>query len=131
MAIGSWGTELVFSVSDETVKTFASLKRTTSSSWATHSRIGKKDQVEFIRPGLQKITFNMELNAMLGVRPRAMLEYLERCVENGTVNTFVIGGMRVGSHRWRITGTSEEWDVLLNKGELVKALVSVTMEEYL
>lgn len=131
MAIGSWGTELVFSVSDETVKTFSNLKRTISSSWATHSRIGKKDQVEFLRPGLQKITFNMELNAMLGVRPRAMLELLERCVEKGTVNTFVVGGKRVGSHRWRITGTSEEWDVLLNKGELVRASVSVTMEEYL
>lgn len=131
MAIGSWGTALVFSVSDETVKTFSNLKRTISSSWATHSRIGKKDQVEFLRPGLQKITFNMELNAMLGVRPRAMLELLERCVEKGTVNTFVVGGKRVGSHRWRITSTSEEWDILLNKGELVRASVSVTMEEYL
>lgn len=131
MAIGCWGTGLVFSVSDDMVKTFMNLKRTTSSSWATHSRIGKKDEVEFLRPGLQKITFTMELNAMLGVRPRAMLEMLERSVEKGTVNTFVIGGKRVGSHRWRITGTSEEWDVLLNKGELVKASVSVTMEEYL
>lgn len=131
MAIGSWGTELVFSVSDEMVKTFSSLKRTTASNWATHSRIGKKDEAEFLRPGLQKITFTMQLDAMLGVRPRAMLELLERSVENGTVNTFVIGGKRVGANRWRITDTSEEWDVILNKGELVRASVSVTMEEYL
>lgn len=131
MAIGCWGTGLVFSVSDNMVKTFMNLKRTTSSIWATHSRIGQKDEVEFLRPGLQKITFTMELNAMLGVRPRAMLEMLERSVEKGTVNTFVIGGKRVGSHRWRITETSEEWDILLNKGELVKASVLVTMEEYL
>lgn len=131
MAIGSWGTGLVFSVSDEMVKTFMNLKRTTSSSWATHSRMGKKDEAEFLRPGLQKITFNMELNATLGVRPRLMLEMLEQSVEKGTVNTFVIGGKRVGSHRWRVTDTSEAWDVILNRGELVKASVSVTMEEYL
>lgn len=131
MAIGSWGTALVFQTSDKRILTPTNLSRTVSSDWAMHSRIGLKDQPEFLRPSLQKITFDLELNAELGVPPRAMLQNLERYVERGTANTLVIGGKRVGKYYWRITSTSEAWQVLLNRGEMVKAKVTVTMEEYL
>lgn len=131
MAIGNWGTSIVFSVSDRKVQTFENMTRTVGSQWATHSRIGKKDQVEYLRPALQKITFDMELNAEYGVNPRAMLEKLESLTEKGTVNTLVIGGKRVGKHRWRITDISEAWETIYNRGELSRAKVSVTMQEYL
>lgn len=131
MAIGNWGTSIVFSVSDRKVQTFKNMTRTVGSQWATHSRIGKKDQVEYLRPALQKITFTMELNSEYGVNPRAMLDKLAALAENGTVNTLVIGGKRVGRHRWRITDISEEWETIYNRGELARAKVSVTMQEYL
>lgn len=131
MAIGNWGTEIVFSVSDKKVQTFESLTRTVGSQWATHSRIGKKDQVEYLRPALQKITFAMELNASYGVKPRDMLDKLTGYAEKGTVNTLVIGGKRVGSNKWRITDISEEWETVYNRGELARAKVNVTMQEYL
>lgn len=129
--IGSWGTVVVFSTSESKILTFDSFTRTVSSTWATHSRIGKKDQTEFLRPGLQKVTFTMELNALYGVRPRTILDTLAKAVEAGTVNTLVIGGKKVGANKWKITDTSEAWDIILNEGSLVKAKVNVTMEEYL
>lgn len=129
--IGSWGTSVVFSVSDSKILTFSDFTRTVSSKWATHSRIGKKDQTEFLRAELQKITFAMKLNVLYGVRPRTILETLEKAVENGTVNPMVIGGKRLGANQWKITETSEAWDVVFNQGELVEATVNVTMEEYL
>ena len=52
-------------------------------------------------------------------------------MERGAVNTLVIGGRRVGRHRWKINSTSEAWNTILNGGELLRASVSVTMEEYL
>lgn len=131
MAIGNWGTSIVFSVSDRKVQTFENMIRTVGSQWATHSRIGKKDQVEYLRPALQKITFDMELNAEYGVNPRAILDKLAALTEKGTVNTLVIGGKRVGNHRWRITDISEAWETIYNRGELARAKVSVTMQEYL
>lgn len=131
MAIGNFGTALVFSVSDRKIQTFENMTRTVGSQWATHSRIGKKDQVEYLRPALQKITFTMELNSEYGVNPRAMLNTLASLAEKGTVNTLVIGGRRVGSHKWRITDVSEEWETIYNRGELARAKVSVTMQEYL
>lgn len=131
MAIGNWGSDIVFRVSDRQILTFQNLTRTVGSEWASHSRIGLKDQVEYLRPALQKVTFSITLDATLGVRPRAMLELLADRAERGTVEAMVIGGKRVGRYRWRITDLSEAWDTILNKGELVRATVSVTMQEYL
>ena len=131
MAVGNWGKDIVFSVSDRKVQTFKDMTRTVGSQWATHSRIGRKDQAEYLRPTLQKITFTMELNALYGVNPRTMLNKLANLAERGTVNTLVIGGMRVGIYRWRITDISEEWETIYNGGELARAKVNVTMQEYL
>lgn len=131
MIIGSWGTQLVFSTSDEKILTFKRFSHAVSGVWTGHSRIGKKDRSEFIRPGLQTVSFQMVLDATLGVRPRAMLEILDRAVEQGEVNTLVIGGKRVGVNLWKIKSISEAWDVILQQGELVKATVQVSMEEYL
>ncbi len=131
MAIGNWGTDIIFTVSDRKVQTLKDMTRTISSEWATHSRVGLKDQVEFLRPSLQKITFTMELDAHLGVRPRATLDKLETLAERGTINALVMGGRRIGRYKWRITDLSEAWEIVYNRGELVRAKVNVTMQEYL
>ena len=114
MAIGNWGTDIVFRVSEREALLLQSLNRTVSAEWAAHSRIGLKNQSEFIRPGLQQVTFTMVLDATLGIRPRANIERLETLVERGAVNTLVIGGRRVGRHRWKINSTSEAWNTILN-----------------
>lgn len=131
MVVGNWGSEIVFRVSDKQTLTFQNLNRTVGAEWATHSRIGKKDQSEFLRPKLQKVTFTVKLDATLGVRPRATLDKLAELAERGTVNTLVIGGKRVGRNRWKIDDVSEAWDIVLTGGELMSATVNLTMQEYL
>lgn len=130
MAVGNWGPDVVFSVSDRRVLTFSDMNRSVGSSWAAHSRIGLKDQVEYLRPNLQKLTFTIDLDASLGVRPRTVLELLEHHAERGSVFPFVVGGRRVGRFQWRMTDVSEEWETIYNRGELYRAKVNVTMEEY-
>ena len=131
MVIGNWGSAIVFRVSEAQTLTFQKLNRTVGAEWATHSRIGLKDQSEFIRPKLQKVTFSVKLDALLGIKPRATLDQLAEMVERGTVNTLVVGGKRIGRYRWKITDISEAWDTVLSGGELMSATVSLTMEEYL
>ena len=131
MAIGSWGTEIVFRVSDGNVFTFRNFKQTLSGVWATHSRMKKKDQAEFVRPGLRNVTMDIQLLTSLGVKPRAMIDKLEAAVTKGQVNRLVIGGRALGKNQFRVTSVSEAWDCVLNEGELVAATVSVTFEEYL
>ena len=129
--VGSWGTTIVFATSDYSILTFSGLTRQVGSEWAAHGRLGAKDQVEFIKPSLQKITFKIELDAMHGVRPRTTLDRLAAAAESGEVNFMVVGGKMVGANRWRITSISEAWNVVYTKGELVKATVTVSMEEYI
>lgn len=131
MAIGSWGTELVFNVSDGDVLTFQNFKQTLSGTWATHSRRGKKDQSEFIRPGLRNVTMDIQLLASLGVKPRKMIDTLEAAVTKGWCERLVIGGRALGKNKFKITNVSEAWNYVLNGGELIAATVSVTFEEYL
>lgn len=130
-SIGSWGSALVFTTSDYRILTFKDLKRTASATWASHSRVGQKDRTEFVRPDLQQVTFTIELNAMLGVRPRDTIEAIVAAVENGQVAPLVIGGRKVGGDLWKITKATDAWETVYTRGELVRAKVDVTMEEYL
>ena len=131
MAIGSWGSEIVFNVSDGDVLTFQNFKQTLSGTWATHSRMGEKDQSEFIRPGLRNVTMDIQLLASLGVKPRKMIDTLEAAVTKGKYERLVIGGRALGKNKFKITNVSEAWNYVLNGGELIAATVSVTFEEYL
>ena len=121
MAIGNWGKDVVFRVSDSEVMTFNKFTHSMGSEWAKHSRIGKKDQAEYLRPSLQKLTFTITLDASLGV---------EQPAQKGNVFVFVVGGKRIGKGKWSITSLSETWDVVWDEGGLVRANVDVTMEEY-
>ena len=130
MAVGMWGSELLFSTSDHRILTFRDFNRTVSATWTSHNRIGMKDSTEFVRPNLQKVTFTIDLNDSLGVSPRLRLELLESAVESGVAHFLLIGTKRVGKNMWRCTETSEAWDTVLDRGVLVSAKVDVTLEEY-
>lgn len=122
---------LRFRVSDSYLLTFNNLKREVSASWNTMNRIGQKPLSEFGGAQLQTVTFDIHLDASLGVKPLKMLKLIERMVESGQVNRLVIGKKMVGKNRWAITKSSETWDTVLNRGELTRASVSLTLQEYL
>jgi len=131
VAIGNWGTAIFFSTSDQKVLTFNNMSRTVGSSWAVHSRIGEKDQVEFLRPNLQKLTFDIALDFNYGVNPRTIIERMERAAELGEIHPFIVGGKPVGRLDWRLTNVGEAWETIYNNGALTNAKLSITMEEYL
>ena len=130
MALANWGTAIFFSVSEDMVLTFRNMNRTVGSAWAIHSRIGLKDQVEYLRPNLQKVTFEIALDANYGVDPRAIIERMERASELGEIHPFIIGGRPVGRLYWRLTTVGEAWETIYNNGALTNAKLNITMEEY-
>lgn len=129
--IGNLGKIIVFSTSDKKILNFNDLSQTVSGRWAIHERILKKPQSEFLGPDLRKITFKITLNAIHGVKPRKTMEAMEKMVEKGNAETFVIGGKKIGKYKWKMTSISEAWNTVLSKGELLKATVSITLEEYI
>lgn len=127
--VGKYG-DIIFETSDKRVVAFDSFKQTVSGRWSSHTVIGKKEKAEFNGPGKRKVSFKMTFHATLGIRPREMLEKLEDMAEQGKIDYLVIGGRAVGENRFGIAGISETWDVVYSRGELAKASVTVTLEEY-
>ena len=127
--IGTFGT-IRFKVSDRQLLTFQNFKREIAGSWSNMERIGKKPFTVFSGPELQTISFRIFLDAGLGIPPREMLEKIGDMVELGTAHYLIIGNQQVGNQRWVITKSAEIWETILVKGELFRATVDLTLQEY-
>ena len=111
MAIGNWGTVIVFEVSSRKILNFQNLKRSVSGRWKKHSIIGKKPRSEF-------------------TGPESLISSLEKAAEKGQIEYLYIGGKKIGSKKMYLESISETWNEVWNNGELVKATVSLTFSEY-
>lgn len=129
MAIGTLG-PIVFEVSDKTVLTFNGMTRDVSGRWVEHEVMGVKPKPEFLGPGNQKITLPITVSANLGVKPRKMLELVEAMVESGDAEYLILKCRPVGRHPFRLTASSETWGAMYRHGELARASLTITLEEY-
>lgn len=129
--IGHIGKKVVFETSDKKILNFSKMQRTVKGQWAFHPRVGKKPKKQFLGPDSDQITFTITLNAEHGVKPRKTIEKIEKLIRTGKPQTVVIGKKKVGSNKYVITEVSENWETILNRGEVVKIICDVTLEEYL
>jgi phage protein U len=121
---------LRFRVNRKQVLTFNNFKRDVSATWNTIDRIGMKPLTEFGGAQLQKVTLEITLDASLGVKPRKLISAIDNMIETGEVNELIIGKKVVGKNKWVITKTSQEWNVILRGGELYRATLNVSLQEY-
>ena len=128
--IGTLGRNIIFEVSDDRVLTFDGFSRDISGRWAEHEVLGTKPKAEYLGPGCQTVSLTIHLSATLGVKPRRVLEAVERMVESGSAEYLVIGGKLVGRRPFRITGSSETWEKVYSRGELAKATMTISLGEY-
>lgn len=127
--IGFFG-DIIFETSDKRILTFQDLKRDTSSRWSNHDVIGKKPTSEFIGPGLDTISFTINLNASLGVKPRHEMERWLEKARSGTAETLVVGNKGLGVDKWTVKSVSQAWGVVLHEGEVYSGKVDIQLEEY-
>lgn len=128
--IGNFGKTITFAVGAEKILTFGEMDRTVSGRWKKHNIHGKKPRSEFTGPDSQNVEMTVVLSAEHKVRPRKMLEKIEKAIETGKTEYLVIGGKKVGSGKMYIESASEAWDCVYNNGELVRATVKLTFSEY-
>lgn len=129
--IGHIGKTVVFQTSDRKILTFGKMQRSVKGRWASHLRTGKKPRKQFLGPESDQLTFSITLNAAHGVKPRKTVENIEKLIRTGKPQTVVIGKKKVGSGKYVITEMSENWETILNRGEVVKISCDLTLEEYL
>ena len=127
---GSFGKLISFTTSDKKILTFTGFKREGDARWKEHSLIGKKPRKQFLGPGTDTVTFSIVLDARHGVKPRDTLSEIIKHRDKGKADYLVINGNKVCSNKMVITKTSDTWDEVWNKGELVRATIEITLEEY-
>ena len=128
--IGTLGRKIIFEVSDDRVMTFRDMTRDISGRWAEHEVLGRKPKPEFLgacKPVREPDDHPFRLPG--GEAPN-VLEAIEGMVEAGTAEYLVIGHRTVGKNPFRLTASSETWDRVYSRGELSKATVTITLEEY-
>lgn len=128
--IGNFGSRIIFETSDRRILTFSGMTRKVSGKYAKHSVIGQKDRPEFTGPGNRNVSFKILLDVSMGIRPRDIMSDIESAVENGEVEYLVIGGRPVGNGKFYISSVSEAMDVVLSGGEIARATLNISMEEY-
>lgn len=128
--VGNFGSRIVFETSERKILTFSGMTQKISGKYAKHSVSGEKDKPEFTGPGNRSVSFKMILDVNLGIRPRDVLSRIEDAVENGETEYLVIGGRPVGRNKFYISSVSETFDVVLAHGEIARASLQVSMEEY-
>lgn len=129
--VGNFGSRIVFETSDRKILTFSGMTQKVSGKYAKHSVSGEKDRPEFTGPGNRSVSFKMVLDVSMGIRPREIMTSIEDAVENGETEYLVIGGRPVGPNKFYIASISEAFDVILSHGEIARASLQVSMEEYL
>ena len=127
--IGTFG-DIVFEVSDSAVKTFDDLKISRSAKYTEHAIAGRKGLLEFTGFNAADMTMQIRLDATLGVWPYPELRKLRKMFSNTVPFYFVLNGEQIGDCMWVIENydiNAERFDIL---GNLILAIVSVKLKEY-
>ena len=127
--IGALG-DILFKVSSDDVNTFNDFKRTSTSRWAYHDVHLQKPKGEFLGPGLDTITFEMELHAQLGRNPRYDMEKLMQFTRTGEALSLVIGGDVLGNYKWTVDSVEQTYKDIDNEGNVLSSKMSVSLKEY-
>ncbi len=123
--------DIIFTVSDRTVKTISNWKWSGSSRYAAHQRHGIDTLTEYTGTDPDKMTFDIVLMAEFGARPLREIKKLRQYTREGTPQPLTVGGYGYGKYRWSIVSYDVEIRRTTRGGEILEAAVSLTLQEYL
>lgn len=130
MIVGCLG-DVVFQVSENTIKTINNMQWSGSARYATHHRHNGNSLTEFTGLDPDKITFDIYLSAYLGISPMAETNKLWSYIRSGAAVPLVLGNHGYGRYRWTIVSQKIKMQTYDGHGNVTTATVSVTLQEYL
>ena len=123
--------DIIFTVSDQTVRTLDNWKWSGSARYSVHQRHMGRPLTEFTGLDPDKITFDMTLLAELGVDPLEEVIRIWRYERGGTAVPLTIGKHAYGYYRWNVVSHEMTTKYTDPEGNLMGVVVSVTLQEYL
>lgn len=112
------------------ILSFHDLTRNSSANFAEHERNGGKPFLEYGGPGLDEVSLTVEADAQYQVRPLEVQEKLHRYAEDGTPNTLVVGGRKIGNSPFVITAISDVYKRHHTDGRPIAISMQLTLKEY-
>lgn len=128
--IGSLG-PIIFNASSTRKQTFEGLNRENSNRIATHENLNNKPILEFIGPGLDKVTLNLTWSIEHNLNPDVELQKLRDIRDKGEVVSFILGNKPYGSGKYLLENIGEEQKRIDNKGNIFSITFSLTLNEYI
>lgn len=92
-----------------------------------HNLIGNKPKLQLVGLDLQEISITVELNAMLGVKPRKMEESIRSKI--GDVYPLVIGGRSICPNAM-LTKVSSSYGKVMQNGKVISMQLDLSFTEY-
>ncbi len=123
--------DIVFQVSDKTVRTLENLKWSGSARYAVHNRHNGNALTEFVGLDPDKITFDITLLMEMGVDPMDDIVKLWNYERTGEAVPLTIGTHFYGRYRWNVISHDVSVKHSDRRGDIAGAVVSVTLQEYL
>ena len=130
MVVGCLG-EIIFSVSDSQVQTLNNAQWSGSARYATHQRHMQDALTEFCGLEPDKFSFEIVFSAFLGVNPQAAINKIWQYERSGAAVSLVLGDKAYGKYRWNILSHKIRMQHYDKAGNLLQAMVSVSLQEYL
>lgn len=127
--IGTFG-DLIFSVSDKTVRTFESMNWDFSAKYTTHDRHIKPDLLEYMGPEIESVSFPVVFSVFLGTNPYKEIKKLREMERDGRAERLILGGRVYGNYKWVMQKGTAELKRFDGKGNLWAAKVKITLKEY-
>ena len=128
MQVGCLG-DIVFEVSDSTVKTLRQLEFSGSASIQSHDRHCKKAIPEFTGVDLESMSFSVRVTKVLGADPTKDIEKIRENMNNGKALPFTLGRKTLG-YRWLISQYKVICENFDSKANIIDADISITLKEY-
>ena len=130
MVIGCLG-DIVFQVSEATVRTLDNMTWSGSARYGVHQRHAGNALTEFTGIDPDKMSFTMILSVELGVDIIAEIVKLWNIERSGQAVPLTIGTKGYGKYRWNIIKHEMKAKAHFINGDIHTATVSVSLQEYL
>ena len=128
--IGCLG-DIIFEVSEATVRTLDNMVWSGSARYAVHERHLTHALTEFTGLDPDKITFDITLTSELGVDPVTEVVKIWNIERSGQAVPLTIGTKCYGKYRWNITKHEMKMTAHYGNGDIRTATISVSLQEYL
>ncbi len=125
--IGTFG-HILFQTSSSKILTFDEFTRKSSAVFAEHPVLDDKPTLQHVGDGLDTIEYSIRLDVSLGINPIIEIEKLRQIKSAGEEQKFIIGGKVIGD--FVLIDLGEKWPSVDNRGNVLVALVSLILKEF-